>query len=307
MALMFFPRGGSAQVARYMARALPRAGWEVTLVSGSLGAEGEESNARTFFADAPELHPVDYTEALDAPDPLLADPPFHPSFEDRPGAPDRIFAGVDEETYEHLVSAWERELAAAGAGDADVIHLHHLTPMNEAAERAFPDVPRIGHLHGTELLMLREIDEGLHPGWAHAEEWAERMRGWARACERLFVLSPDAVRRVPALLGVDAERVVWAPNGFDPVAFDRRPLEQQVTDHRDETSIHPGRGRAGETHAELLRRRRRLGVEVEDDLHVVGDETDRHQHRGRGAGGMQLPEAVVDVRLQPRDLGGARP
>ena len=44
------------------------------------------------------------------------------------------------------------------------------------------------------------------------------MRGWARNCERLFVLSPDAVRRVPDLLGVEAERVVWAPNGFDPRA-----------------------------------------------------------------------------------------
>ncbi|MBA3300318.1 MAG: glycosyltransferase family 4 protein [Thermoleophilaceae bacterium] len=226
MALMFFPRGGSAQVARYMARALPRAGWDVTLVSGSLGPAGEESNAHTFFADAPQLHAVDYTAALEAPDPLLADPPFHPSFEDRPGAPDRIFAGIDEATYEHLVGTWEREFAEAGAGEADVIHLHHLTPMNEAAERSCPAIPRIGHLHGTELLMLREIDEGLHPGWPFAEQWAERMRGWARACERLFVLSPDAVRRVPALLGVDPERVVWAPNGFDPEVFEHRPLSR---------------------------------------------------------------------------------
>ncbi len=38
------------------------------------------------------------------------------------------------------------------------------------------------------------------------------------------MLSPDAVRRVPTLLGVEAERVVWAPNGFDPEGFDRRPL-----------------------------------------------------------------------------------
>jgi glycosyltransferase involved in cell wall biosynthesis len=50
------------------------------------------------------------------------------------------------------------------------------------------------------------------------------MRRWARGCERLLVLSPDAVRRVPGLLGVDPDRVVWAPNGFDPAGFDRRPL-----------------------------------------------------------------------------------
>ncbi len=227
MSLMFFPRGGSAQVARYMARALPRTGWDVTLVTGSLGAEGEDSDATTFFRDAPDVHAVDYTQSVKADDPLLADPPFHPSFEDREGAPDRVFARVDDGTYEHLVSAWERELADAGAGEADLLHLHHLTPMNEAAERAFPDVPRIGHLHGTELLMLREIDEGLHPGWPHAAAWAERMRGWAQNCERLFVLSPDAVRRVPDLLGVEAERIVWAPNGFDPEVFEHRPLSQE--------------------------------------------------------------------------------
>jgi glycosyltransferase involved in cell wall biosynthesis len=97
--------------------------------------------------------------------------------------------------------------------------------MNEAAGRAFPDVPVIGHLHGTELLMLNAIDEGPPAGWEHAEEWAERLRGWARRCERLLVLSPDAVERVPDLLGVDPGRVVWAPNGFEPESFDRRPLE----------------------------------------------------------------------------------
>jgi glycosyltransferase involved in cell wall biosynthesis len=112
----------------------------------------------------------------------------------------------------------------AGAREADVLHLHHLTPINEAAERVCPGVPRIGHLHGTELLMLRAIEDGPPAGWDHAEAWAERLRRWARGCERLLVLSPDAVRRVPDLLGVDPERIVWAPNGFDPAGFDRRPV-----------------------------------------------------------------------------------
>jgi glycosyltransferase involved in cell wall biosynthesis len=225
MALMFFPRGGSAQVARYVARALPGAGWDATLVAGSLGEEGDASHAGTFFEGVEDVRIVDYTAARDAPDPLAADPPFQPSFEDRPGAPDRVFARVDDDDYERLVATWERVLADAGAAGADVLHLHHLTPMNEAAARSFPDVPVIGHLHGTELLMLSAIDDGAPEGWEHAAKWAGRMRGWAQRCERLLVLSPDAVKRVPDLLGVDPARVVWAPNGFEPESFDRRPLE----------------------------------------------------------------------------------
>ena len=215
-ALLFFPRGGSAQVARYLARSLPEHGWEAAIATGSLGAPGEESNAETFY-EGLDVYPLEY-------DPGASDPPFHPSYEDRPGAPDRVFARVDDLTYERLVAAWAERLDAAGAAGCEVLHLHHLTPINEAAERDFGDVPRVGHLHGTELLMLGRIDSGAPEGWEFAEAWAERMRRWARGCERLFVLSPDAVRRVPGLLGVEPERVVWAPNGFDPVGFVRRPI-----------------------------------------------------------------------------------
>lgn len=223
MGLMFFPRGGSAQVARYLGRALTDLGWDLTLATGSLGAAGGNAHAETFFAGM-DVRALDYTASAAAPDPLAADPPFHPSYEDRPGAPDRIFARVDDDAYERLVETWTRVLAGAGAGSAEVLHLHHLTPLHEAAARAFPGVPVIGHLHGTELLMLGEIERGAPAGWEHAEAWAERMRGWARRCERLLVLSPDAIRRVPPLLGVDEDRVVWAPNGFDPRLFTRRPV-----------------------------------------------------------------------------------
>jgi glycosyltransferase involved in cell wall biosynthesis len=263
MALMFFPRGGSAQVARYVARALPGAGWDVTLVAGSLGDSSEASNAELFFSGVPDLRPVDYTAARDAPDPLAAEPPFQPSFEDRADAPDRVFASVSDADYERLVSFWEGALDDAGAADADVLHLHHLTPMNEAAARSFGNVPVVGHLHGTELLMLKAIEDGPPAGWSYAAQWAERMRGWARRCEKLLVLSPDAVERVPSLLGVDPERVVWAPNGFEPDSFDRREVDRRAVWRRwlveeprgwdPDADCKPGSVRYYEDDLELLR------------------------------------------------------
>jgi hypothetical protein len=46
----FFPRGGSAQVARALCRAWPTIGWEVSLAAGSLGSAGEQDHAPSFFA-----------------------------------------------------------------------------------------------------------------------------------------------------------------------------------------------------------------------------------------------------------------
>src|SRR5690349_16327588 len=100
MGLNFFPRGGSAHVARNLARHLPAVGWDATVVSGSLSLPGRPGDARAFYRGV-DVRPVDMTAALDADDPLLADPPLHASFEDRPGAPDRVFASLDDATFEH--------------------------------------------------------------------------------------------------------------------------------------------------------------------------------------------------------------
>jgi hypothetical protein len=82
--------------------------------------------------------PLDYSPALELAVPLAAPVPFPPSFEDRPDAPDRVFAAVDAAAHERLVAAWIDLLARAGADAADLLHLHHLTPANEAAARRFP-------------------------------------------------------------------------------------------------------------------------------------------------------------------------
>jgi glycosyltransferase involved in cell wall biosynthesis len=226
LGLLFFPRGGSAHVARGLARELPAQGWEVTVLTGSLG-RGGPSDAGRFYAGL-DVRTVDYTEAARAPDPLAADPPMQPSYEDRPGAPDRVFARVDDAAYQRLVATWSGALADAAAARADVLHLSHLTPLNEAAARVAPDVPVVAHVHGTELLMLEEIEAGPPPGWDHAAAWAERMRRWAQAAQRLIVLSETQLDRIEALLGVPAARCTVVPNGFDPQSFDRRPMDRRA-------------------------------------------------------------------------------
>jgi hypothetical protein len=133
----FFPRGGSAQVVRYLTAALSEAGWSPRIVAGSLGTPGNLSHAATFFAGLP-LSPVDFTDALDAwqrgEDPLDQPVPLHASYEDKPGAPDRILAAVSPEVATRQVGSWRHVLLGLGAFDPQVLHLHHLTPLHDAAE-----------------------------------------------------------------------------------------------------------------------------------------------------------------------------
>ena len=218
--LMFFPRGGSSHVARALATELPAHGCEVTIVSGSLSGGGA-SDAERFYAGL-DVHAVDFRSG---------DAPMHPSFEDRPGAPDPVFAGLDDAEYERHVAAWCRALDAAGAAQADVLHLHHLTPLHEAAARVAPDVPVVAHLHGTELMMLEKIADGAPPGWAHAEAWAARLRGWAHRAQRLLLLSATQLPRVERVLGVGPERCLIAPNGFDPARFAPQEVDRAAHWH----------------------------------------------------------------------------
>lgn len=218
-AILFSPRGGSAHAARALARNLRRQGCGLTLVAGSRSDQGRHGDARAFYGD---VHAVSFDAALatETPQWFAAAPgsaPLHPSFEDRVGAPDRVFAMLDDDEYELQVAAWSRELERAGARGADVLHLHHLTPLNEAAARVAPQVPIVGQLHGTELLML-EIVGADPPDWTYAERWAKRMRGWARNCARL-VVAPAGVQRAVSLLDVPRERVVAVPNGADVDLF----------------------------------------------------------------------------------------
>lgn len=186
MGLLFFPRGGSAQVVRYLSTALAAAGWSVELVTGSLGPIGDETCAPTFFAGSAVRY-LDYSDAVRAFEAggsaVGAVVPMHPSFEDREDAPDVLLAAVPAGLTEHLSSAWEAPFRAAGADRADIFHLHHLTPQHDVVRRCWPDGAVVAHLHGTELKFLDAVNERVELAASLGTTLAA-MPAWRRANPR---------------------------------------------------------------------------------------------------------------------------
>ena len=269
MGLLFFPRGGSAQVTRYLASALERTGWSVSLVAGSLGGPGEATHAPTFFRGIPLRH-LDYSRAVEAAragaDPLSEPVPMHPSYEDRAGAPDVLLASVDPSRAEHLAEVWEAPLVEAGAADADVLHLHHLTPQHDAGSRRWPRRPVVAHLHGTEIKFLEEVERRIALAaalgqrladmpeavrresfattalddiqveilrttrwsqWRHGEHWLVHLRSQAARADHVVTVSPaDGLTAVP-LLHLPDEQVTAIPNGVDTERFRPRRLSPE--------------------------------------------------------------------------------
>jgi glycosyltransferase involved in cell wall biosynthesis len=223
MGLLFYPRGGSAQVARYLSHALVAQGWPVTLVSGSLGARGAHGNAEEFYAGI-ETVSGRYDDAVArferGADPMDAPFPMQPSYERREGVPDRSFTLVSPEQGERMVEAWSRLVAASPALQrARVLHLHHLTPIHRAAAAVLPAVPVVTHLHGTELKMLHAIADPEVELGPHADWWAARMGESARAASATIVISPFQQGEAARLLGLDPATVHWLPDGVDVARF----------------------------------------------------------------------------------------
>ena len=265
--LLFYPRGGSAQVVRCLARALPAVGWDVSVACGSIGSPGEGSHAATFFAGL-AASVADFTPALAAfrhgEDAMAAPMPLHPSYEERPGARDRLFAALSPELTEHQAHAWADVLVSAGFDGADLFHLHHLTPLHDVVVRRWPDRSLVTHLHGTELKMLDGIarlsalaatlgsdlagmaareEAGRLPAgdrlaseerellahtrwtfWRFGDHWAARLRAAAGRGDGLICISAHDRDEALRLLSVPPEAVEVIPNGVDIECFDRREL-----------------------------------------------------------------------------------
>ncbi len=224
MGFYFFPRGGSAQVARYLCRALVRTPWKPTLFTGSVGTSDETSYASRFFTGI-ECRSLDYSAAMadwrDGRDAMAGPVPMPASYEDKQGVPDRMILDLDEAAFDRQATSWARFFASSTVGPPDVVHLHHLTPMHEAVKVVWPNVPVVTHLHGTELKMLSSLRDGsiaARPGRFGAE-WAERMRGWAEGSDRVVVVAAHDKELVQDLLPVDPVRIATIASGVDTEVF----------------------------------------------------------------------------------------
>jgi glycosyltransferase involved in cell wall biosynthesis len=227
MGFYFFPRGGSAQVVRYLCRALVGTGWTPTLFAGSLGSLAESSNARRFFSGI-DCESLDYSSALadwdSGGDPMAAADPMPASYEAKPGVPDRIFFDLDHAAFDRQVASWTRFLASCNAAPPDVAHLHHLTPMHEAVRAVWPDVPIITHLHGTELKMLASAVDNptAEDRGPWQQEWVGRMQRWAGGSDRVVVVAKYDLELVDRLLPVEPARVSKISSGVDTDVFSPR-------------------------------------------------------------------------------------
>ena len=226
MGIVFYPRGGAAQVVRYLTRALRERGHDVTVVSGSLKGAAAGADARSFYSGVPLLE-VDYTEAVKAfdagRDPMLSElaVPMPPSYEDKPGVPDRVYHKVGPQQLRALVTSWRRVLSHASERSSfQVLHLHHLNHLHSAAlgQPSLREAVKIAHLHGTELKMLEEMASGNAAGpWAAL--WREEMNRAVVGMDHFVAISPDNQRRAVELFGLPEKSVSFIPNGVDISIF----------------------------------------------------------------------------------------
>ena len=232
MSHIFYPRGGSAQVARYLSRALIELGHEVRLITGTLHDGDPQHDANVFFEDIP-LTVVDYTDAWrgfeQGEDPLSDkwEVPFHPSYEDKPGVPDRVFYKITDAEYTALLRCWTGVFEDVKEHfHPDLLHLHHLTHAHVAAAQLFPSVPKLTQLHGTEIKMLEHLDESSKDSGS-PNELSHLGRGILSdavdATNHFAAISPDVCERAIARLAIDGKHITTIPNGVDTSLF--QPLD----------------------------------------------------------------------------------
>lgn len=230
MGLVFYPRGGSAQVVRYLSQALMKLGHQVHLVTGSIHDGNPQHDAREFYRCLP-LTEVDYTMAWRGferglnPISEQWEIPFHPSYEDKPDVPDRVFCKVSQSEYEALLRCWKKIFKEVNRHfQPRIVHLHHLNHMHLAAE-VLPKIPKVTQFHGTEIKMLENAaslnKETLDQNVLY-EFWHEILHKAVQQMHHYFAISADVCQRAKKQFSLQDSQITTIPNGVDVSIF--KPL-----------------------------------------------------------------------------------
>lgn len=225
---IFFPRGGSAQVLRYLGREMRRHNISFDLSAGSMDGSGR-ADARVFYGDLCRDR-VDYRSSADRyphRDAIAQDPPMHPSYEDKSNVPDRWFARVAPQLTDHLESFWKDWFSSARHQDLDIIHLNHLTPMQVGARASNPSTPIAATMHGTEIKFIQSLadwvgpapDEQSKDAPAYVPFWRSKMQEYLAATDRLIVISQADRQTLQTVGHVPAEKICYIPHGVDTTLF----------------------------------------------------------------------------------------
>ena len=261
---MFYPRGGSSQVVRYLVPALEarglagRARGRIARRAGRPPARGELLQAR-----APDPGRVRRRRAGPRarvatliPSPCRCTPPSRTAR----GRPTGCSPRSRPRSATTSCGRGQSVLAGAWAEPPSVLHLHHLTPIHDAATALFPGTPLVTHLHGTEILLLEQIDRlsaiarslgtdlaGMADGppagweadedlsrderhliaetrwecWVHGEHWSRRLRAAAARSDRVVAISPHLREEAAKVLALPPERLLSIPNGVDVSRFEQ--------------------------------------------------------------------------------------
>ncbi|MEW2472027.1 glycosyltransferase [Streptomyces sp. NPDC046994] len=200
--ILFYPRGGSSLVVKYLTENLRAAGRPARVFAGSLGAPEVYSHAWSFY-DPAHLVVSDYSPAVAAHsagrDPLSEPVPLHPSYEDRGDVPDRLFSAVSARITARIEDYWTSQFSTHDAGTGGLLHLHHLTPQYAAARRLGLTV--VTTLHGTELKFLEAAQRRVRLAAEHGLTVAELGRRFQRNPQA--VLSPIGQRDETAMYNAE--------------------------------------------------------------------------------------------------------
>ena len=240
MGIIFYPRGGSAQVVRYLSQALTDLGHQVYLVTGSLNDGDPQHDANIFYSGLP-LTIVDYTVSWQGfkqgRNPISEEwsVPFHPSYEDKPDVPDRVFFKVNRSEYAALLRSWREVFQDVGQHfQPDIVHLHHLNHMHLASTEVLPEVVMTTQLHGTEIKMLENLavleqETGVHDE-LH-DFWRDIMNKGVQSMNLFFAISPDIRQRGINQFAIKPNKITMVPNGVNVSTFKPRDwsIEQKLT------------------------------------------------------------------------------